>query len=206
MLGWYGNSLFALGGDAMNQFVSIEEKMLIRATSKLEAEKAILARRQFDLSSSSAEDNLKNIMETLSKLPKDGGLTSLSLSSHILDSNSDASSLYTCDEIVNLAKGSQLISLNDGILRDICDRRMSKRIGVDDSNEDDDQQNKTSPLTGIGNLMNPEDLSDWCEWFQPPDNGDNEISIDERGRGIRRSRSKILLSESELWKQVFCVC
>lgn len=45
--------------DAGDKFVSIEEKMLIRARSKLEAEKAILARGQFDLSSSSTEENFK---------------------------------------------------------------------------------------------------------------------------------------------------
>jgi hypothetical protein len=58
--------------DPIKDFLSIEERMLLRATGKLEAEKAILARKQFDLSSLSAEVDLKSIMETLTKLPKEG--------------------------------------------------------------------------------------------------------------------------------------
>jgi hypothetical protein len=64
--------LFLLPGEHSKHFLTIEERMLIRATGKLEAEKAILARRQFDLSSSTVEENLKSIMEALAKTPKDG--------------------------------------------------------------------------------------------------------------------------------------
>jgi hypothetical protein len=71
--------LFLLTGEHSKHFLTIEERMLIRATGKLEAEKAILARRQFDLSSSTVEENLKSIMEALAKTPKDG---------KIIDSNS----------------------------------------------------------------------------------------------------------------------
>lgn len=59
----------------MENFLSVEEKMLLRATNKLEAERTILAHRQFDLSSSNAEEDLKNIMEELNKISKEGMLS-----------------------------------------------------------------------------------------------------------------------------------
>jgi hypothetical protein len=119
--------------------------MLLRATGKLEAEKAILARRQFDLSSLSAEVDLKSIMETLNKLPKEGLLPLFRVLILNVEASRqrDTSSFYLCDEIVNLANGSQLIDgvcVGGDVLVDICERRTIKHFHRVDVRQVDDQQ------------------------------------------------------------------
>jgi hypothetical protein len=127
-----------------------------------------------------------------------------------------ASACYLCEEIVNLAQGSQLVSYDDKALSEICARRIL--IGKEDEGEvqelnerkkeeamEEENAVKTLPVV---KLMSSDDLSEWKDWFssltpeQEAENALLDIEYNKQGRGIRKSRSKISLSETDLWQQV----
>lgn len=187
--------------------------MLLRATNKLEAERTILAHRQFDLSASSAEENLKDIMEVINKMSKEGNKQFFSLFFSLLIKNlekkeSNPTSFYTCDEMINLAHGTQLLPQNSPEYQRIY-QRTPQESDYDVTDVDDNNNNNQNNNNNNNNitLMEEKDLDDWLNWFYYEDDEDSNLipqlgEIDEKGRSVRKSRSKVSLSESEIWKLV----